>query len=222
MDYITIFFTPFKELMVRIAEFLPTFLVAILILIVGSFLTHVVTKFIVQVLKLVHFDKFSEHVGLEKFLKTGGIKDKPSELVGCISYWVMMVAVVITTVKAVGLAMASYLIDTVLSYVPNVISAVVVLMIGMVIARFVAAVIYLMAKNTQMPAPVMLARITKIAIVSYVTIIFLKEIGLVSVFAGPHYTILIAGLVFAIALSFGLAGKDVASKYLGFLNKKSD
>ena len=222
MENITIFFTPLKEMMVRIAEFLPIFLIAILILIVGSFLTQVITKFIVQVLKLVHFDKFSEHIGLEKFLKTGGIKDKPSELVGCISYWVMMIAVVITTVKAFGLVMASYLIDTVLSYIPSVVSAVVVLMVGMVIARFVAAVMYLMAKNTQMPAPVLLARITKLAILAYVTIIFLKEIGLVSVFVGPHYTILIGGLVFAVALAFGLAGKDVASKYLGFLKKPDD
>ena len=223
MDYTTIFFTPLKDMMVRIVNFLPTFLVAVLILIVGWVVTQLITKLLVQVLKTIKFDKFSEIIGLETFLKTGGIKDKPSDLVGCITYWTLMIMVMITTVKALGLVMASYLIDTVLSYIPSVVSGVIVLMIGMILARFVAGIIYVTAKNTHMPAPVMLARITKLAIIAYVTIIFLKEIGLVSVFAGPHYTILIAGIVFAVALSFGLAGKEIAGKYLGFLNlKKSE
>ena len=222
MDTITIFFTPLKEMMVRIFQFLPTFLVAILVLTVGWVFTQIVTKLLIQLLKAIKFDKFSEIIGLEKFLKTGGIKDKPSDLVGCVTYWVMMIMVMITTVKALGLFMAGYLVDTVFSYIPSVVSGAIVLMIGMVLARFVAAVIYVTAKNTQMPAPVLVARLTKMAILAYVTIIFLKEIGLVSVFAGPHYTILIGGIVFAVALSFGLAGKDVAGKYLGFLNKKSE
>ena len=90
----------------------------------------------------------------------------------------------------------------------------------MYLARFVSTIVYLAAKNTDMPAPVTLTRITKLAIMTYVTILFLKEIGFVSLFMGQHYTIFISGIVFALALSFGLAGRDIASNYLDVLKKK--
>jgi len=73
-----------------------------------------------------------------------------------------------------------------------------------------------------MPIPDTLAKVSKLAIIAYVTVIFLKEIGLISLFVGTHYTIFIAGIVFAMALAFGLAGRNVAAKYLEVLNMKKN
>ena len=124
------------------------------------------------------------------------------------------------TVKYLGLTVASTLVDTIIAYIPSVLSGVVVLIIGMLIARFVAAVVYVTAKNTDMPAAVTLSKLSKIAIMVYVAVLYLKEIGFVSIFEGTHYTMFIGGVIFAVALAFGLAGKDLAHKYMDVFNIK--
>jgi len=220
MNYDILIIQPTTEMMVKVTTFLPKFLIALSILIIGWIITRLVEKMITEVLKAVKFDNISERLGLTRILDNGGVRRKPSTLLGYSVYLVMMVMVLITTVKALGFHAISTLIDTTLSYIPNVITGVLMLIIGMLLAKVVSGLIFVTAKNTDMPIPDTLAKLSKLAIIAYVTIIFLKEIGLISLFVGTHYTIFIAGIVFAMALSFGLAGRNVAAKYLEVLNMK--
>jgi hypothetical protein len=174
----------------------------------------------VSFLRTIGLDKLCTKSGITKVLKKGGITQKPSNLAGCLLYWTMMIGVLIATVKIFGLAMASVLLDKILAYIPSIFSGVFVLIVGMLLAQFVSVLVYAAAKNTDMPIPDVLARLSKLAIVVYVSIVYLKEIGFAAIFSGMSYVIFIAGLVFALALSFGLAGKDVAARYLDVLKHK--
>jgi hypothetical protein len=220
MRYDTLIVEPLRDMMGKVVSFIPTLLVAFGILIIGCVIAHAIERLLTRVLKMIEFDKVSDKMGLTRILKTGGITHKASEVLGCLTYYVLMIMVLIMTVKAMGLVVASALVDKILAYVPHVISGVLVLIIGMYLARFVSALVYIAAKNTDMPSPATLGRISKLAIMVYVTILFLKEIGFVSLFVGTHYTIFIGGVVFAMALAFGLAGKDIAGRYLDVLRRK--
>jgi len=220
MNYENLIFTPFTEMTGTVLGFIPTLLFALGVLIVGTFLAHAFEHVVARVFKQIEFDTVSEKMGLTKALHKGGIKRSPSNLIGGLTYWVLMVMVLVMSVKALGITASSALIDKILAYIPSVITGAVALIIGMLLAKFVATVVYITAKNTDMPSPAMLARLSKWAIVGYVSIIYLKEVGFVDLFVGAHYTIFIAGIVFALALSFGLAGKDVASHYLNALDKE--
>lgn len=211
---------PIKEIMVRVMNFVPTFITALAILAVGYILTKALTKLLVAFVRAIGIDKICMKTAITKVLKKGGIKQKPSSLIGCLFYWAMMVGVLITTVKVCGLTVATALLDNVLGYIPSIISGVFVLIVGMLLAKFVSVLVYVAAKNTDMPIPDVLARLSKLAIVVYVSIIYLKEIGFVALFSGASYSIFITGIVFALALSFGLAGKEVAARYLDVFKRK--
>jgi len=213
---------PIKEIMMRVMNFVPTFVMALAILTVGYIAAKALTKLLVSFARTIGVDKVCDKMGLSKVLKHGGIKQKPSSLIGCLFYWTVMIGVLITTVKIVGLTMASVLLDKVLAYIPSIISGVFVLIVGMLLAKFVSVLVYVTAKNTDMPIPDTLAHLSKLAIVAYVAIMYLKEIGFVDVFSGASYSVFITGIVFALALSFGLAGKDVAAKYLDVLKKREE
>ena len=213
---------PIKEIMMRVMNFVPTFVMALAILTVGYVVTKALTKLLVSFGRTIGIDKASEKIGLTKILKHGGIKEKPSSLIGCLFYWTVMIGVLITTVKIVGLTMASVMLDKVLSYIPSIISGVFILIVGMLLAKFVSVLVYVAAKNTDMPIPDTLAHLSKLAIVVYVAIMYLKEIGFVDLFSGASYSVFITGIVFALALSFGLAGKDVAARYLDVLKRKEE
>ena len=213
---------PLKEMMVGAIGFIPTLvtlLLALLVLAIGWVIAQMVTKLIVQFLRIIKFDKGADTIGLTKVLKKGGMKQKPSTLFGCITYWVMMVFVLITTVNAFGLAVTGDFISTIMSYIPHVIGGALTLIIGMLVAKVVSTLVYVTAKNTDMPIPETLRNLSQLAIVVYVAILFLQQIGFVSLFEG-YYHYLIGGVAFAVAIAFGLAGKDIASQYLHVLDKK--
>ena len=211
---------PIKEIMMRAADFIPTFIMSLAVLIVGYLVAKTLTKFLVSACRTIGVDKLCTKTGLSKVLKTGGVKQKPSNLVGCMFYWTMMIGVLITTVKIAGLHMATELLDKVLAYIPSIFSGVFVLIVGMLLAKFVSTLVYVAAKNTDMPIPETLAKLSKLAIIVYVSIIYLTEIGFVGLFSGASYSVFITGIVFSLALAFGLAGKDVAAKYLNVLKQE--
>ena len=220
MELKTLFTEPIMDMVNHLIGYLPKLGVALMVLVVGWILAKFITKIFITFLRTVDFDKLSGKMGLTKVLKTGGITEKPSTLFGCIVYWIMMIGVLTAHVKALGLEVVSTLLDKVIGYIPSVISGVMVLIIGMLIARVVSVLIYIVAKNTDMPIPETLSKLSKWAIVAFVAVVYLKEIGFGFFFTGPAFSVVLSGIVFAIALAFGLAGKDIASKYLTFLSKK--
>ncbi len=222
MSIETLVLEPLKGMMDTVLfSFIPTLFIALLILGVGWLMVRFLRdKVIVYFLELIEFDKIADKMGIKAVLKSGGIRRSPSAVVGCLVYCVMMVMVLILTVQALGFHFAAGLIDSMLGYIPSVIIGALVLIIGMYLARFVSVLVYIAAKHTDMPAPAMLSRLSKLVIMIYVAILYLKEIGFVALFEGVHYTIFIGGVVFALALAFGLAGKDVASHYLHVFDVK--
>ncbi len=220
--YDAIMFEPLMDMMARVAHFVPTLFLALVILVIGYLLAHYVEKLLTSFLKVIGLDKVMDKIGITHILKVGEVKHKPSELIGLLTYCVLIITTLIMAVKVFGLTSVSAMLDSVLTFIPSVITGILVLMIGMLIAKVISIIVYVVAKNADMPLADTVSRLCKYAIMVFVAIVFLKEIGFVSLFEG-HYTIFIGGIVFAIALAFGLAGKDIASRYLDVLSvKRSD
>lgn len=217
--YDAIVFEPLRDMIARVAHFVPTLLLALAILVVGYVLAHAIERLLTKVLRMIEFDKVMDKMGLVRILKVGEVKQKPSDLIGLLTYCVLIITTLIMAVKVFGLTSVSGMLDSVLSFIPNVISGVLVLTIGMLIAKAVSVIVYVVAKNADMPLADTISRLCKYVIMVFVAIMFFKEIGFVALFEG-HYAIFIGGIVFAIALAFGLAGKDIASRYLDVLNIK--
>jgi len=216
----TLVIQPFGEMATMVMQFIPSFLTALVILITGAFVVSMIKKVTYEGLKAIKFDKVTYKIGITKALQTGGVKYGPCMLISTLIYAVLMVMVLIMTVKALGIPVGNEIIHKLTTFIPSVVTGVLILVIGMLIAKLVAGLVYIVARNTDMPSPGALSKITKLSILVYVTIIFLKEIGFVGLFTGAHYTIFLTGIVMALALAFGLAGRTVAGKYLDVLATK--
>ena len=216
LDYIL---TQPLEMLAKIASFVPVLIVGLGILVIGWVIARMISKAFHGLLKTIGLDKIADKLEISRILDRGGIKHRPSELLSSLVYWIIMVMFLMTSVKSFGLTIAVDLIDRLVGYVPSVISGALVLILGMLLAKVVSSLVYVAAKNTDMPGAELVSRLTKWAIVFYVTIIFVKEIGFELLFVGTNFTIVFGGVVFAFALAFGLAGKDIAVKYLDVLKK---
>ncbi len=199
--------------------YLPTLFSVLGILVIGWVAARVISKGIARLFKEIYFDTACHHLGLAGVLRKGGIKRTPSDVVGCLVYWVVMIMVLTMSVKTFGMTLVDDMLNRLFMYVPSVIGAVFVLIFGMILANFISSLVKIVASNTDIPRPDVLGMVTKYTIILFAVTIFLKEIGLESIVTGTSLDIIFASICLALALSFGLGGRDTAARYLDKLKK---
>ena len=202
-----------------IAGIVPTVLSVVTIVVVGAIVARVVTQMIQRLLKEIHVDQLTHKIGLDGILHKGGIKRTCVDLISSLIHWTIMITVLVMGVKSMGLTVVDDVIARLFSYIPHVISAITALVLGMVTANFVATVVKLVAHYTGMPKPELLGMYSKWAIVTFAGMIFLEEIGLGSLLVGTPFQYLFGALCLALALSFGLGGRDAAARTIEKLRK---
>jgi len=202
-----------------VTGYLPTLLSVLGILVIGYVAARVMSKVIARLFKEIYFDTVCHHLGLAGVLRKGGIKRTPSEVVGCLVYWVVMIMVLTVSVKTFGLTLVDDMLNRLFAYVPSVIGAVFVLIFGMILANFISSLVKIVASNTDIPRPDILGMVTKYTIILFAVTIFLKEIGLEGIVTGTSLDIIFASICLALALSFGLGGRDTAARYIDKLRK---
>jgi hypothetical protein len=214
---------PVKSILVRIAQFIPDLLAALVIFFVGWLLAKLIKTLVIKFLQLVKLDLAAEKSGVADFLVKGEIKNSLSEILGIIAYWVVMLIVLICVVNVLGLRPAVDLLNAIIQYLPSVVAGVIVLVLGALFATLMGSLIQTALANAGIVQAKPIAEVSKYVILVFAIIIALdKFIG--SVIIQSFFNILLAtvGLTLAIAvgLAVGLGAKDSVGKLIAeFINK---
>jgi hypothetical protein len=119
-----------------------------------------------------------------------------------------------------GLPKTSGVLASLFAYVPNVIAALLVLVVAMFLASLVSGIVRTAAGNANLPKPEILAGISRWAIIIFAVTIALEQLGIAPLLVTATFNIILGGICLALALAFGLGGKDAAAKYLEELRRK--
>jgi hypothetical protein len=211
---------PVRQMLTRILAYLPVLLGALIILIVGWLIAKAIKRIIDWVLKLIRFDLLADKAGISEILKKGNLEISAAEVVSSIVYWLIIIMVLVMTVDALGLPKASDVLASLFAYVPNVIAALLVLIVAMFLASFVSGIVRTAAGNANLPKPEIFAGISRWAIIIFAVTISLEQLGIAPLLVTATFNIILGGVCLALALAFGLGGKDAAAKYLEELRKK--
>ncbi len=197
-----------------IGEFLPNILAAILILLVGWIAAKVLKAAVGRVLKLVRFPVLAQKAGIDEFLQKGGLERSSADLLAVLVYWLVMLIVLVTAVNALGLQVASQLLNQILLYIPNIIVAVIVVTVGLYAANFVAGLVRTAAANAGIEEAVLVAALSRYALISFTFAIALNQLQIGEVIVANGFLILFGAACLAAALAVGLGGRDVVARYL--------
>ena len=211
---------PVTQMLTRIMAYLPVLLGALVILIIGWIVAKAIRRLVDWLLKTIRFDTLADKAGISEILKKGDLKITAGELVSSIVYWLIIIMVLVMTVDALGLPKSSDMLESLFTYVPKVIAALLVLIVAMFLASFVSGIVRTAAGNANLPKPEVLAGISRWAIIIFAVTISLEQLGIAPLLVTATFNIILGGIVLALALAFGLGGKDAAAKYLEELKKK--
>ncbi len=209
-----------SAILTRVGNFLPTLVGALIVLIVGWFVAKLLQKVVTQVLKIARLDVLSEKAGIASILAKGEIKYTLAELIGVIIYWLLILVVVIATLDALNLKVAAALLDRVVLYVPNVIAAIFILVLGMFFAALIGAVVRTTASNAGISNAKNLGQIAQVSIVVFAVLITLGQLGVRTLILDQAILVLLASLGLGLALAFGLGSKEIAGRIMSELVDK--
>ncbi len=211
---------PVRQMLTKILAYLPVLLGALLILIVGWIVAKIIRSIVNGVLKVVRFDTLADKAGVSEILSKGDLKITAGEVVSGLVYWLVIIMVLVMTVNALGLPNTSDVLASLFAYIPQVIAALLVLVVAMFLASFVSGIVQIAAANAKLPKPELLAGISRWAIIIFALTIALAQLGIGTLLVTATFNIILGGIVLALALAFGLGGKDAAARYLEELKEK--
>jgi len=201
-----------------IATFLPSLFGALIILLIGWLIARSLKWALYKVLKTVKFDDLADKVGVNNYLHKGGIKQGASGVIAKLGYWIVMFTVLILFFNKLGLTTVSDLLSDVIKFIPNIIVGCVLLIVGMYLAEFVSGLVVAALKGGDFDNPNLVGRIAYGAVMFFTVALVMNQLGIAPDLVNNVVSIILGGLGIAVAIAFGLGGKDWAA---GLINKYS-
>ncbi len=214
MERMEVMLEPARVFLRQLLDLLPRLMLALLVLLAGWLLAKGVRYAVSRGLRAVNFHVLTERAGIDAFLRNGGIRADTTEILAILAYWVVILAALIIGFNSLGLVYVTDLLTQVVLFVPRVVVAVLILAFGAYFATFVGNVTAVYLKNIHVQDAELLGRIAQYAILAFVVLIALDQVGVGGDIVRQTFLVILAGVVLALALAFGLAGKDWAAELL--------
>lgn len=203
---------PARTVLAQIGQFMVSILLVLIILIIGWIVSKVVKTVVTRGLRAVKLDELSDRIELEDVLEKGGIGLSLSELIGVVCYWLGLLITFMVAINAVGLTIAADLLNKVVLYVPNVISAVFILILGMFAATVLRNIVITAANNAGISQGKVLSKTVEVVIIAFAIFISLEQLKIGIRLTTLTLSIILGSVGLGLALAFGLGCKDLAGK----------
>lgn len=198
----------------RFIDYLPTLLLGLVLLFAGFILAWLFEMVSRRTMKFLMLDKVVEKVGLKNLFDKAGLKISLTRLLSGVIYWFVLLIFLGSVVNVLGLSQLSEFLDSLVAYLPNVIGAVAILIIGILVANLLFSVVKNACESANIASSKFLASLTKWSIFIFAIIAALVQLKI----ATDLLTVLFTGIVIMISLAgglaFGLGGKDAAKEII--------
>ncbi len=198
----------------QIIAFVPTIILAVMLLGLGYLLARVVSMATTRFLQFVGFDRLLSRTAVQTLLERSGTKQKVSEILGMIGFWVIFLVFLIKASDTLGLTMVSDALTGLANYIPKIGIAVLVLIIGLMAANFVRELITMACSSAGITHGTMVAQAVYVAVVLLIVVTAIDVLGIDTELLNNTIVILLAGLIGGAALSFGLGSRTAVANLI--------
>ena len=214
------FVASLNQFWLQLIHFLPRLLAVIVILFIGWLVAKLARSAVKKILILTHFDQFAQKSGLEAFMNQGDLNITLSGVISQVVYWLVILLFVITGANSLGLTEVAVLLQQLASYLPRIIVAILILIFGTLLARFINRLVFAWLHSIKFNNALSISTSTEYGIQILAIFIALEQLGIGMQLIHSLFIIVFGALFLALALAFGLGGKDWAAKVIADIDAK--
>jgi len=214
MQEFNVVLEPLRAFLVQVASYMPRVAVAVVILVAGWLFAKAVRFGVVKALRALNFHVLTERAGVDAFLQQSGTQKDTTDVFGSLVYWLVIVGTLIISFNGLGLTQVTDVLSRALLFLPKVLVALLVLVFGAYFARFIGAAVMTYCRNIGISDAELLGKIAQSAIVVFIILIAVDQLDIGGDLVQRTFLILLGGVVLALALAFGIGGRDWAAAIL--------
>lgn len=205
---------PFERFFEKVLQFLPDFLSAILIFALGIVLGFILRAIFLRLFRTIKLDKFSERSGIVEIIQKGGIKEPVSLILSRIIGWLTIISFSILSIYSLDVPAIGQILERFLLYLPNVFVAAVILFFGYFLSNFLGRATLIASVNAGFKASGLIGKFVKLTVFLLAVTMALEQLGIGRGTIIIAFAIIFGGIVLALAIAFGLGGRNIAKDYL--------
>jgi len=211
----------FYDLWSAVIAYVPNIVVATLIFIIGWVIGAIIGRIVAQVVHALRVDNALRGAGVEEVLSKAGFNLNSGRFVGELVKWFIIVVFLVASLDVLGLTQVNiFLQEVVLLYLPQVIVAVLILLLAAVIAEMAKNIVVASARAAGAHSINLMGSVTKWAIWIFAVLAALSQLGVASSFVQTLFTGVVIALSLGFGLAFGLGGKEAAADYIKKMKKE--
>ena len=204
----------------EVASVLPDVGLALLLLIAGWLVAKLVWRLAIRALRAARVDEFAERSGLDDYLVQGGVEHTTVTLIAGTIYWLILGAVFIALLDALGLQTGRVLLERFSAFVPNLVVATGILLFGSQLSRVVGGIVFSYLSNIGSGAAAPIGTVARWAVLVFVLFMAADQLAIQTAVLVSAFQIAFASLCLAAALAFGLGGREWAAKVISRYTRK--
>jgi len=197
-------------------SYIPQLIGAIVILIVGYVIARILQAVTNRGLGAIGFDRWMERGGIKQFFDRAETRETPTSILGKLVFWFVFIIAIVMATDALGIRQVSAVLAQLIAYIPNIVAAVLILILASLLANFVAG---LVRGATGVD---ILATASRVIIVVYAIFAALTQLGIAVQLTAPTFLIILGAVALAVAIAFGFGSRDVAKDIVERAYKRRD
>ena len=211
MNQFDVALEPLRAVLQQLGLFMPRLLLAAGVLLLGWLLAKAFRFSVVKALRALNFHVLTERAGIDGFLQQGGTEKDTTEMIGWLGYALVVLASLIVAFNSLGLTQVTDLLVQVLWFVPRLLVALLVLVFGSYFARFAGNAVESYCRTAEIGDAGLLGRVMRLGVMVFVVLLAVDHLSIGSGLIQETFLILLAGVVIALGLAFGLGGRERAA-----------
>jgi small-conductance mechanosensitive channel len=199
---------PLEDALAVFLSYIPQLIGAIIILIVGYIIAKVLQAIVTRVLRGVGFENWMERGGVKQFFDRAGTRQTPSGVLGKVVFWFVFIIAITMAADALGIQQISGFLNQLIAFIPSIFVAILILFLAALLANFLAGIVRGATGSG------ILASVVQYGIIVYAAFAALTQLGIAVELTAPTFLILLGAVALALAIAFGLGGREVAQEIL--------
>jgi hypothetical protein len=191
---------------------IPKVIGFLVILIIGWFIAGLLASAVAKVLRAVRFNDLAQRSGFTDFVRNMGLTTDASGVLANIVKWFVRLIVLVVAFDALGLPAVSEVLQQFLMWIPNLVVAMIVLIIGGLAANALSRLVRGATAQAEFGNPDLIANIARLAVWAFAIVVAVNQIGIATTLVNTLFMGLVGALALALGLAFGLGGRDTAAQ----------
>ena len=198
-----------KDLIGQFIAFVPRFVGAILILIIGWIIAKIIKRVVRKILKKTGVDRLAAQLNQIEMIEKANLKIEFSTILATVFYYLLMLVFIIMATETLGMEVVSNLISDLFDLIPLLLSAAIILVLGIILADILRKVVLTTCRSLGIPSAKIISSFVFYFILINIAISALAQASVDTQFLASNISIILGGAMLAFGIGYGLASKTL-------------